>query len=361
MAPAPRFHPLQIRDLRRETADAVSIAFSVPEALKETFAFTPGQYLTVRTVMDGEEVRRSYSISSGLDDGELRIAVKRVDGGAFSSFANAGLKPGDVVDVMPPMGRFTHAPAPAVKKTYVGFACGSGITPVISIIRTVLAREPESRFFLFYGNRATGSIIFREALEDLKDRHLDRLSVFHVLSRETQDISILNGRLDGDKAKLLIAAMVPGGVDEAFVCGPAGMLDSVEAALLASGLPRAAVHVERFTPADGAVATAPRRPATVIAAEAPKAVATIVVDGIRTDVPVAEGEAVIDAALRAGLDLPYSCKGGMCCTCRAKVTEGAVVMDVNYSLQPWELEAGFVLTCQAKPTTERVTVDYDAM
>jgi ring-1,2-phenylacetyl-CoA epoxidase subunit PaaE len=361
MAPAPRFHALAIRDLRRETADAVSIAFTVPEALRETFAFTPGQYLTVRTVMDGEEVRRSYSISSGLDDGELRIAVKRVDGGAFSSFANTGLKPGDVVEVMPPMGRFAHAPAPAASKTYVGFACGSGITPVISIIRTVLAREPESRFFLFYGNRATGSIIFREALEDLKDRHLDRLSVFHVLSRETQDISILNGRLDGAKAKLLIAAMVPGGVDEAFVCGPSGMLDSVEAALLASGLPRAAVHVERFTSADGAVSTAPRRPAVVIAAETPKAVATIVVDGIRTDVPVADGEAVIDAALRAGLDLPFSCKGGMCCTCRAKVTEGAVVMDVNYSLQPWELEAGFVLTCQAKPTTERVTVDYDAM
>jgi len=360
MAPSPRFHRLTVRDVRRETADAVSIAFAVPEALADAFAFTPGQYLTLRTRMDGAELRRSYSISSGLDDGELRIAVKRVDGGAFSSFANDGLQAGDAVEVMPPMGRFTHTPAPAVAKTYAGFASGSGITPVISIIRSVLAREPASRFFLFYGNRSTGSIIFREALEDLKDRCLDRLSVFHVLSRETQDISILNGRLDGDKARLLIAAMVPGGVDEAFVCGPAGMLDSIEAALVAGGLPRERVHVERFTPADGAVVT-PRRPIAQAAAAAPTAIATVVVDGISTEVPVAEGEAVIDAALRAGLDLPYSCKGGMCCTCRAKVTDGAVTMDVNYSLQPWELEAGFVLTCQAKPTTARVTVDYDAM
>lgn len=360
MAPAPRFHSLKVRDVRRETPDAVSIAFAVPEDLEEAFAFTPGQYLTLRTVMDGTEVRRSYSISSGLDDGELRIAVKRVEGGAFSSFANTGLKAGDVVEVMPPMGRFVHAPAPAAERTYVGFACGSGITPIMSIVRTVLSREPGSRFFLFYGNRSTGSIIFREALEDLKDRFLDRLSVFHVLSRESQDISILSGRLDGDRARLLLAAMVPGRVDEAFVCGPAGMLDSVEAALLAHGLPREAVHVERFTPADGSVA-APRRPVSATAAETPKAVATVVLDGISTDVPMAEGESVIDAALRAGLDLPYSCKGGMCCTCRAKVTEGAVAMDVNYSLQPWELEAGFVLTCQAKPTTERVTVDYDAM
>jgi ring-1,2-phenylacetyl-CoA epoxidase subunit PaaE len=353
----PRFHPLRIADIRRETPDAVSIALAVPEDLRETFGFACGQYLTLRTNLDGEEVRRSYSICSGLDDGEIRIAVKRVEGGRFSGFALAGLAPGDAIEVMPPMGRFGLVPEPGAARTCAAFAAGSGITPILSIARSVLAREPGSRFFLFYGNRTTGSILFREALEALKDRFLDRLSVFHVLSRETQDVDALNGRLDAAKAALFLRRIVPAAsLDHAFVCGPAAMIEAVTGALREAGVPDERVHVERFTPADGARAASPR---PIAPAAAPAALATVITDGIAAEVPVAEGETVLDAALRAGLDLPFSCRGGMCCTCRAKVAEGAVAMDLNYSLEPWEVAAGFVLTCQARPTTPRVTIDFD--
>ncbi len=352
------FHPLTIKDVRRETADAVSIAFAVPDELKDAYRFTPGQFLTLRSKRDGEELRRSYSICSGLDDGELRVAVKRIEGGRFSSFVHEGLKPGETIEVMTPMGRFGIAPDPAASRTYVGLACGSGITPIMSIVKSVLAREPKSRFFLFYGNRTTSSIIFREALEDLKDRFVDRLSVFHVLSREAQDISILNGHLNGEKVKLLLRTIVPvETVDHAFICGPEAMIDEAEAALKAMGMDPHRIHVERFTPAEaGAGRPAPR----IAPADAtPTATAEIILDGSRQSFPVAEGEAIVDAALRAGLDLPYSCKGGMCCTCRAKVVEGEVELLQNYSLEPWEIEAGYTLTCQAVPRSRRVVVDYD--
>ncbi|KMO14777.1 1,2-phenylacetyl-CoA epoxidase subunit PaaE [Methylobacterium platani] len=358
----PRFHRLRVADIRRETPDAVSIAFAVPEEAREAFGFACGQYLTLKATVEGEEVRRSYSICSGVGETELRVAIKRVEGGLFSGFANETIAPGDEIEVMPPMGRFGVEIRPDEARTFVGFAAGSGITPILSIIRTVLAAEPRSRFFLFYGNRATGSILFREALESLKDRFLDRLSVFHVLSRETQDLSVLNGRLDGEKAALFLRNIVPAAlVDHAFVCGPGEMIDAVEGALLGLGLPRERVHVERFTverftPAEPGRTRAARPVST---SAAPAALATVITDGIATEVPVAEGEAVLDAAIRAGLDLPYSCRGGMCCTCRAKVVDGSVAMEVNYSLEPWEVEAGFVLTCQARPTSGRVTVDFD--
>jgi ring-1,2-phenylacetyl-CoA epoxidase subunit PaaE len=355
----PRFHRLRIAEVRRETPDAVSIAFAVPEEARQDFAFSCGQYLTLRTMIDGEDVRRSYSICSGVDDEELRVAVKRVDGGLFSSFASEGIKEGDEIDVMTPAGRFTVDVHPDEARTFVGFASGSGITPVLSIVRTVLSREPKSRFFLFYGNKSTGSILFRETLDDLKDRFLDRLSVFHVLSREAQDVPVLNGRLDAAKISLLLRAVVPAEtVDHAFVCGPGTMLDESERVLKALGLADDRIHVERFTPAEGG-AGRPIVTRPVPADARPKAVAEIVLDGIRHSVPVAEDEAIVDAALRAGLELPYSCKGGMCCTCRAKVVEGAVEMRTNYSLEPWEIAAGYALTCQARPTTERVVVDYD--
>jgi ring-1,2-phenylacetyl-CoA epoxidase subunit PaaE len=359
----PRFHRLRIAEVRRETPDAVSIAFAVPEAARQDFAFSCGQYLTLRTMIDGEDVRRSYSICSGVDDDELRVAVKRVDGGLFSSFVNEGIKAGDEIDVMTPAGRFTVDIQPDAARTFVGFASGSGITPVLSIVRTVLSREPKSRFFLFYGNKSTGSILFRETLDDLKDRFLDRLSIFHVLSREQQDIPILNGRLDKEKVSVLLRSIVPASiVDHAFICGPASMIDEIEGALLDLGMPGERIHVERFTPAPVTGARRPaataKRPADAGAAEA-AARATLILDGKAAEVPVASGETVLEAALRAGLDLPYSCRGGMCCTCRAKVVEGAVEMAVNYSLEPWEMQAGFVLTCQALPTADRVTIDYD--
>jgi ring-1,2-phenylacetyl-CoA epoxidase subunit PaaE len=357
MSQAPRFHRLAVNDVRRESADAVSLTFAIPSELTDDYSFVPGQYLTLRTIMDGEEVRRSYSICSGPDDGELRIAVKKVDGGAFSSWAADELKAGDELDVMTPTGRFGIAHAPDQARIYVGFAAGSGITPILSIAKGVLAREPQSRFFLFYGNRSTSRVLFREALEDLKDRFMQRLSIFHVISGEQQDIPILHGRLDGGKVRVLLRSLVPASsVDHVFVCGPTGMSEDIEATCRDIGIGENCIHVERFVSGLGGKP----RPKAAVAPSAPaKAMASLVIDGKRREVPVAEGESILDAALRAGMDLPFACKGGMCSTCRAKLVEGDALMDVNYSLEPWELKAGFILTCQARPVSEKVMVDYD--
>jgi ring-1,2-phenylacetyl-CoA epoxidase subunit PaaE len=357
MSPTPRFHRLAVNDLRRETADAVSLTFAIPKDLAGDYSFAPGQYLTLRTTMDGEEVRRSYSICSGPDDGELRIAVKKVDGGAFSSWAADELRAGDELDVMTPTGRFGVAPTPDEARTYVGFAAGSGITPILSLAKGVLAREPHSRFFLFYGNRTTSGMLFREALEELKDRFIARLSVFHVISGEEQDIPILHGRLDGEKVRVLLRSLVPAqSVDHVFICGPTGMSEEIEATCREVGLADDRIHVERFVSEFGGK---PRPKAVVPPSAPPKAFASLIIDGKRREVPVADGEAILDAALRGGVDLPFACKGGMCSTCRAKLVEGQTEMDVNYSLEPWELKAGFILTCQAKPVTDKVVVDYD--
>jgi ring-1,2-phenylacetyl-CoA epoxidase subunit PaaE len=285
--------------------------------------------------------------------------VKKVDGGAFSSWAVDELKAGDTIDVMTPTGRFGVAHTPGQARVHVGFAAGSGITPIISIVRGVLAREPDSRFFLFYGNRTTADILFREALEELKDRFVGRLSLFYVLSQEEQDLPILHGRLDRAKVEVLLRAMVPAAaIDHVFVCGPTAMSEEIEATCADLGIARERIHVERFVSGLGGKP----RPKAAVAPEAPPAaIAALIHDGKRKEVPVAEGEAILDAALRAGLDLPYACKGGMCSTCRARVVEGETRMDVNYSLEPWELEAGFVLTCQAHPVTSHVVVDYDQM
>jgi ring-1,2-phenylacetyl-CoA epoxidase subunit PaaE len=357
MSHTPKFHRLAVDDLRRETSDAVSMTFAIPEDLEQDYAFAPGQYLTLRTMMDGEEVRRSYSICSSPDDRELRIAVKKVDGGAFSNWALEQLKSGDELDVMTPTGRFGIAHAPEQARIHVGFAAGSGITPIMSIIRGILAREPQSRFFLFYGNRTASGILFLQALEELKDRFMGRLSVFHVLSQEEQDLPILYGRLDHDKVSILLRAMVPAkAIDHVFICGPVAMSEEIAATCTELGVATEHIHVERFVSGLGGKP----RPKPVVAPEAPpKAVAALIVDGKRKDVPMVDGESILDAALRAGMDLPYACRGGMCSTCRAKVVEGDTQMDVNYSLEPWELEAGFVLTCQAHPVSARITVDYD--
>ena len=352
---APRFHTLTISDIRRETPEAVSLAFAVPERLRTAYRYTPGQYLTLRATIDGEEVRRSYSICSGLDDGELRVVIKRLAGGAFSNWANEHLRVRDTLSVMTPDGRFGVPIEPGSRRTLVAFAAGSGITPVMAILKSVLHREA-GRCFLFYGNRSTADIIFREQLEDLKDRHLARLSVFHVLSREQQDIAMLNGHLDAAKIGVLMRSVAPvASVDHAFVCGPQPMIEGMQQALADLGMGSERVHVERFTPGIGGRP----RPVVVAPTAPPKAIATIISEGARFEFPVAEGEAIIDAAIRAGRSLPYSCKGGMCCTCRAKLVEGKVEMAVNYSLEPWETEAGYVLTCQSHPVTEQVVIDYD--
>lgn len=351
----PRFHTLTIADVRRETPDAVSLAFAVPERLRSAYRYTPGQYLTLRATIDGEDVRRSYSICSGMDDGELRVVVKRLAGGAFSTWVNEQLHAGDTLSVMTPDGRFGVAIEPGSVRTLVAFAAGSGITPVMAILKTALRREA-GRFFLFYGNRTAADIIFREQLEDLKDRYLARLSLFHVLSREQQDVEMLNGHLDAEKVQVLMRSVVPAAtVDQAFVCGPQPMIEGMEKALTTVGIPHERVHVERFTPGVGGRP----RPVVVPPLAAPKSIATVISEGARFDIPVAEGEAIIDAAIRAGRSLPFSCRGGMCCTCRAKLVEGKVKMAVNYSLEPWETEAGYVLTCQSHPLTDRVVIDYD--
>jgi ring-1,2-phenylacetyl-CoA epoxidase subunit PaaE len=357
-----RFHPLTVAQVRRETPDAVSVALSVPPELREAFRFTPGQYLTFRRVFDGEEVRRSYSICSGLDDGELRVGVKRVPSGRFSTWIAEELRPGDALEAMPPEGRFGLRPDPAAAapRTVLGIACGSGITPVLSIARSLLAREPRSRVVLLYGNRSASDIMFREELEDLKDRHLSRLAVVHVLSREKHELAALHGRLDRERVSALVPGLVrPGEIAAAFLCGPSGMAEAATEALVSLGVMPERIHVERFTPAGTVVVAHARRPDA--AADAPPAaVLEVVSEGVTRAVPMLPGETVLEAGLRAGLDLPWSCRGGMCCTCRAKVTAGEVGMDVNYSLQPWETEAGFVLTCQSRPKTPAVAVDYDA-
>src|SRR6202051_2496990 len=262
-APHPRFHRLAVNDLRRESADAVSLTFAIPNELADDYRFAPGQYLTLRTTMDGEEVRRSYSICSGPDDGELRIAVKKVDGGAFSGWGADELKARAQLDVMTPPGRFGIAHAPGEARVYVGFAAGSGITPILSIVKGVLAREPDSRFFLFYGNRSTGGMLFREALEELKDRFMQQLSVFHVISGEEQDIPILHGRLDGEKVRVLLRSLVPAeSVDHVLICGPTAMSEEIEATCRNIGIANERIHVERFVSGLGGKP----RPKTVIAA-----------------------------------------------------------------------------------------------
>lgn len=326
------------------------MTFDAPASFR---LFTPGQYLTLRTTIDGQDVRRCYSICSAPDDAALQVGIKHLPGGLFSSWANTVLRAGDTLLVMPPEGRFGVPIDPAASRVFAGFAAGSGITPILSIMKTVLAREPGSRFFLFFGNRATGDIMFRDELEDLKDRYLSRLSVFHVLSREQQELDILNGRLDPEKIPALTRLLPP--PDHVFVCGPQGMIEGLEPALVAVGVPQDRIHVERFTPSTDA----PRSPAVVLPGAPPAAIATLVIDGVRTDVPMAAGETIVEAALRAGRDPPFSCRAGMCCTCRARLIDGRVEMATNYSLEKWETEAGFVLTCQARPLTGRVVVDYD--
>jgi ring-1,2-phenylacetyl-CoA epoxidase subunit PaaE len=353
------FHPLTISDIRRETSDSVSLAFAVPTALKKQFAFVPGQYLTVRTLLNGADCRRSYSICSGLTDGDLRIAIKKVPGGIFSTFANDQLQAGTALEVMPPEGRFTASPPFAGHLAF--FAAGSGITPVLSIIRSLLAATSDSRATLIYGNRTTSSIMFRTELEELKDTHLGRLSVLHVLSRESQDIDILNGHIDGDKVARLARSVVrPTETDAYYLCGPFGMVEAGRAALVAAGVEPTRIKSELFF-TEGMAKPVPRVAPAKTEVKAGTSRVDCVLDGVTYQVAVKSDEHVVDAASAQGLELPYSCKGGMCCTCRCKVAAGEVVMDLNYSLEPWELKAGFVLACQARPLTPNVKLDFDAV
>lgn len=356
-----RFHDLKVARIDRDTPDAVAIAFDVPDDLREAFAFRPGQYLTLAAKIGGEEVRRSYSICSEAGEPQLRVGVRRVEDGRFSTFVTEKLSEGAIIRVMEPEGRFT--PDIGGAHDYLLVAAGSGITPMLSIAKSVLAHEPETTVTLIYGNRQTGSIMFLEEVEDLKDRYLGRFTLIHVLSREDQDVDVLNGRIDGERLRIFArhGLVDPKLHDLAFICGPGAMIDEVSEALKELGMPEGKLRFERFT-LDGEVPAA--RPVSDAArAAAEKGVAVeVIVDGIRKSFSIADpGQTVLDAAHKAGLELPYSCAGGMCCTCRAKIVEGSGEMAVNFSLEPWELEAGFTLTCQTRPTSEKLVLDFDAV
>jgi ring-1,2-phenylacetyl-CoA epoxidase subunit PaaE len=354
-----QFHPLRVASVARNTRDAVVVTFEVPDELADTFAFRPGQYLTLRTRIGDEELRRSYSICAAPHDGLLRVAIKRLNDGAFSGWANTSLNPGDVVDVMPPDGHFTVPFAPDQTRHYAAFAVGSGITPILSLVKSALDTEPQSRFTLFYGNRASSAVLFREEIEDLKNRYMTRLSIVYIMSREHQDIDLFNGRLDGAKVSQLLERWLPVDmIDQAFVCGPQDMTESVIAALREKGLEKDQIKFELFGAPVGprALRTGPE------ARQAPgeQCELTIVLDGLTRRITIDKNrESLLDSALAQGVELPYSCKGGVCSTCRCKVVEGEVDMDVNFALEDYEVARGFVLSCQSFPVTDRVLIDFD--
>ncbi len=358
---AVQFHELTISAVHPQGGDAVALAFDVPQELKESYAFIPGQYLTLRADINGKDERRSYSICSPLSGAGLEVGIKRLEGGVFSNFANE-LKPGDTLQVMVPQGRFTFNPDPGKAHNILLIAAGSGITPVLSIAQSVLESEPRSTVTLIYGNRTSTSIMFREELEALKDQFMNRLSLLHILSREDQDVDLINGRIDGDKLELLVAKGIidPAVHDGIYLCGPQEMIETCSAKLADMGADKKTIHYELFTPADGSV------PVARAAAENSKSAAgdvevETILDGTRRRFRMdGKKSTVLGAAHDAGIELPFSCAGGMCCTCRCRVAEGEAEMDVNYSLEPWEIEAGFVLACQSRPKSERLVLDFDA-
>ena len=361
---AARFYPLSIKRVTPEAAGSVAITFDIPAAQQALFDFQPGQFLTLRAQLNGADVRRNYSIScerSRLNKaGELEIGIRPVEGGVFSNWAAQQLKAGDTIDVMPPDGRFTVKKARAIHR--VGFAAGSGITPILSIAASTLEEQPDSRFTLVYGNRRMSSVMFNEALQDLKDRYPDRLTLIHVLSRQSQEVELLQGRIDGDKVKSIVASLLPAkSMDEVFICGPEAMIDAVEQALVEAGVPADRVHSERFTsgPAVAAKVQADTDAHHGKEITGKRIALTVVLDGKEHELSLGSDEHILDAALEAGLDLPYSCKGGVCCTCRAKVLEGDTVMDRNFTLEASEMAQGFVLSCQARALTDKLRVSFD--
>jgi len=353
------FHPLTVAAVEPDTDDAVVVRFDVPAALRDTFAFEAGQYLTLRAIVNGEDLRRSYSICAGADEGVLRVGVRRVQGGVFSGWVHEHLKAGDTIEVFPPQGRFVLPPAVQQGRHVVGIAGGSGITPILSIAKTVLAREPQSRFTLLYANRRVASTMFKDELEDLKNQHMGRFVLHPVFSQEAVESPLHSGRLDAGKLALYASTVLPvKGIDQAFVCGPHEFNDGAESALRALGLKPERLHIERFGTPEMARGEAPPHHTDVD--DAPEARVTIVRDGLTRTIEVMSSEhTLLDAANHAGLDLPYSCKSGVCSTCRCKVLEGRVRMDRNFALEKHEIEAGFVLSCQAHALTPEVTLSFD--
>lgn len=353
------FHPIRIKEVRRETPSCVSILFEIPADLQDVFKFRQGQSLTVRTKMNGEEVRRTYSLCSSPLDGEWRVAVKKVDGGLFSSFANDSIRPGDILEIMPPVGTFFTELNTNQQKNYMAFAAGSGITPVLSLIKTTLATETKSRFTLIFGNRSRQDIIFLEELEALKNQYPDRFQLLHILSREKVESSVLQGRINTEKLEELARFIPFDLMDEFFVCGPEKMIFAVKDFLEGNGIDRKKIHFELFTTPGQTNTT--KKTVSIQDDATPKSIISMKLDGrtIEFQIPKGSDQTLLDAALASGADLPYACKGGVCCTCKAKLVQGDVHMDVHWGLGDEEIKEGFILTCQSHPRSETVLVDFD--
>ena len=353
-----KFYPLTVAKVKHETRDAVAVTFAVPPELKQTFAYQQGQHLTLRALIDGEDVRRSYSICSSVQDEQLRVAIKKTPGGLFSNWANDSLKPGVTLEVMPPMGHFNVPLDPDSERHYLAFAAGSGITPILSIIKTTLLAEPKSRFTLVYGNRASSSVIFRDELTDLKDIYMGRLKLVYVMSREQQDIELFNGRITGEKCTAFLKSWINAeDIDVAFICGPEDMMHGVSKSLQDAGMAKEKIRIELFA---ASIPKHEHKPRPVAEGTRHQTEVTVIMDGSAASFTMdKDKESILDAGLRAGIDMRYSCKGGVCSTCRCKVVEGNVEMDVNYALEDYEVARGFVLSCQAFPITDNVIIDFD--
>lgn len=356
MQMTPKFHSLTIKDIRQETDDTVSIAFEIPENLQNDYVFHAGQYLTLKASINGEDVRRSYSLCSAPEEKEWRVAVKKVDQGKFSTFANKQLKSGDVLEVMTPGGSFTLK-VPKEKRSLLLFAAGSGITPIISILKSALVGNKDSDVTLIYGNRGFSSIIFREEIEALKNKHMNRLRVLHVLSRENLGNHLQKGRINSEKIEEVYQTYLKdASIDDVFVCGPEEMIHAVKETMINKGVAREHIHFELFT------APSVKDKAIELPKNSPKIEAnvTIILDGDEYELELdSTGQSILDAAHAVGADLPFACKGGVCCTCKARIIDGSASMDVNYSLEPDEVAAGYVLTCQAHPTSDSLIISFD--
>ena len=355
---AVHFHPLKIKKIKKETADCVSVSFTIPETLQDQFLYKEGQNITLRNTINGEELRRSYSICTAPHENELKVAIKKVDGGLFSTFANENLQAGDVLDVMPPTGKFNAGTKATTAKNFLAIAAGSGITPVISIIKHTLKNNAASSFTLIYGNKSRASILFFEELEALKNKFMERFTFINILSREKTDADLNYGRINEEKLSAIKHLIAFSLFDEAFICGPEQMIFSAEDFLLQQGLKKEQIHFELFTTPGQKISNNKKNVA--VQSAGPKSKINIKVDGRSFDFDLAyDSESILDAALKQGADLPFACKGGVCCTCRAKLVQGKVKMDVNYALEPEEVAQGFILTCQSHPLTDEVVVDFD--